>query len=569
MEKYITGLKYGTWQTRLYVIAIPIALLAGIGVIVTAFITNIIGLFLVGVVFLIGGAALILNYNIDEGYITNSQETSPNHQGSDTNEKQDQKTAIKHGDLVVGSITAEGTPADQTAPLAHNRKNTEKQSQVESMQVPEDADTEDGNASGVEQEEIDTRDKKAGRKRLAAETDTAPEDIAAEKKEKRKREKQSKKERKKKTGRRSFWERLFAKKNTELPEQDEDIADSPKKRAQKSDSPKRRTHKAGTDEEELETTESIQEVIAIETPDNKESPKEEITTKEPEKERAEEKDNEESGKIETEKDKKNKPASNAEHNEDELTEYNEVVMKQVFYKYKVKRDHMTIMIDVWDEKGIKQLPAYIWVTKGQVHILTIGQEVNQYTIPMSKAGTLYYKKGVICQAKEEYLQFRKESMLATVFSPYLPTYHEGNKNHRPVIYKNLFALENGLTVTNTSAKTVISMLNPKLEVDDIVTRDVRFNDYFKEIYKLGLLFREQIYSVKEYQAKVSDVLRRYVTSGVDQEEYENTLQSLYQHKLITEEYILYYMQYYERIQMEHLEQAGGKKNRKRKKSERR
>jgi len=480
MDKFITGLRYGTWATRLYVLAIPVAFLAGIGVIIAAFVTNVIWMFLVGVVLLIGGVALILNYNID----VNETQDQTQKESKDAQEQKavTENRPIRHGDLVVGAVDA---------PKRDSQK--AKSADTESPDEEPDMESEpDMEAEGTEKQEW----------MEAADTPT-----------KKKRAKQKKNRR-------------------EKDKQEKDIEGKTKNKK-----PKKKKEKSGKEIDENEPDEEEDQAGE----DGPETEPEDKPTKE------------------------KKEKSKEEHDEDELMEYDEVVMKQVFYKYKVKRDHKTIMIDTWEEKGIKQLPAYMWVTKGQVHILTIGQEVGQYTIPMSKTGSLYYKKGVICQAKEEYLQFRKESMLGTVFSPYLPTYHEGNKNHRPVLYKNLFALENGLTVTNTSAKTVISMLNPRLEVDDIVMRDVRFNDYFKEIYKLGLLFREQIYSVKEYQAKVNDVLRRYVTSGVGQEEYENTLQSLYQHKLITEEYIMFYMQYYDRIRMEELEQGSGKKARKKKK----
>ncbi len=519
MDKFITGLRYGTWATRLYVLAIPVAFLAGIGVIIAAFVTNVIWMFLVGVVLLIGGVALILNYNID----VNETQDQTQKESKDAQEQKavTENRPVRHGDLVVGAVDAP-------------KRDSQKAKSADTESPDEEPDME---AEGPEKP--------------------------------------------------SFWERLFRKKqiteDTEEDQPDEETApERPKKKQKKTAVPKaeksdRMTEDTEEDMNEDSETEEIDHLPEDEKDiegktknkkqkKNKEKSGKEIDENESDEEEDQAGEDRQATESEDKSSKEKKEKSKEEHDEDELMEYDEVVMKQVFYKYKVKRDHKTIMIDTWEEKGIKQLPAYMWVTKGQVHILTIGQEVGQYTIPMSKTGSLYYKKGVICQAKEEYLQFRKESMLGTVFSPYLPTYHEGNKNHRPVIYKNLFALENGLTVTNTSAKTVISMLNPRLEVDDIVMRDVRFNDYFKEIYKLGLLFREQIYSVKEYQAKVNDVLRRYVTSGVGQEEYENTLQSLYQHKLITEEYIMFYMQYYDRIRMEEQEQGSTKKARKKKRS---
>lgn len=368
MKKFLTGLRYGTWSTRLYVISIPIAFLIGIGAIIAAFIFNFMLLFLTGVAVIIGGITLIVNYNIDESIV------------------------------------------EEVEPESINREPEE--------QEPEEQEPEE-----------------------------------------------------------------------RIPK--EQVSEEPKAEEQE---PERQNHER----------------------------------------------------------------------EEELLSYDEKAVKQVFYKYKVKKDHKTIMIDSWEEKGIKQMPAYIWNGKGQLHILTVGQNVQEYTMPLSKTGKLSYKRGIICQAKEEYIQFRKASLLSTVFTKYLPVYHKGNKDHRPVIYKNLFAFENGLMVTNTSVKTISELLHPQFEIDDIVMRDVRYNGFFKEIYKLGILFREQVYSVKEYQNLVNGVLQNFAESGIMKEEYESTLQALYQNKLITQEYIQFYLQYWNQCQGKTSEDVKKRKRKKKK-----
>jgi hypothetical protein len=109
---------------------------------------------------------------------------------------------------------------------------------------------------------------------------------------------------------------------------------------------------------------------------------------------------------------------------------------------------------------------------------------------------------------------------------------------------------------------IVELLHPQVELDDIVMRDVRYNDFFKEVYKLGTLFREQVYSVKEYQNLVNDVLHNFAAAGTTRQEYEDTLQALRHHKLITEEYIQFYLQYWEQHQKDSMEETG--KHRKKK-----
>ena len=268
---------------------------------------------------------------------------------------------------------------------------------------------------------------------------------------------------------------------------------------------------------------------------------------------------EEAKQLETEEIEQGKPEEKAEDAEqkkpkgkpeDALLNYDEQKIQHVFYKFKVRKDHRPIMIDSWEEKDVFQCPAYIWVYRGQLHLLLMESSAREETVPVAKVSTMKYIRGKICKAKKEYLQFRKESALAIVFAPFLPSYHEGLKNGKSVVYKNLYELGPGIRITNTSVKTVMSMLNPEFQVDDIITRDVRYNDFFKEIYRAGILFRDKVLTTKEYRDQISDTLHKLVKTGVSEKEYESTLQSLYHHKLITEEYISFYMQYWKRVQIE-------------------
>lgn len=236
--------------------------------------------------------------------------------------------------------------------------------------------------------------------------------------------------------------------------------------------------------------------------------------------------------------------------EDSLLQYDEKKIKQVFYKYKIRKDYKCIIIDAWKKKGIYQQPAYIWRQRSQIHILVLGDKTQDLTIPMNRLTILKYHKGVICQAKKEYMQFRKESPVKTVFSAYLPTYRQGVKDGHPVIYKNLFELGDGILLTNTSVRAILELLQPEFQVDDGVTRDVRYNGFLKEIYKQSILLQNQVIGVKDYQEAVNENLQKLAVSEASEREYESTLQALYQNKMITQEYIEYYRQYREQGRQE-------------------
>lgn len=391
MKKFLTGLRYGNWLTKLYVISIPICILVGIVLIVLSFVWNVIYLFLLGVAFGIGAIALSQSFTIGEEFIEQEPEEEKNQ-------------------------TTKQLPRKKTQGKSEARKTLEESQELEKETVKES-------------------------RRVEPETQE-PE--------------------------------------TEIKESEE----------------------------------------------------------------------------------KEKKKENKKPKQDELEEYDEKKIKQVFYKYKVRKEHRMIMIDEWKEREIHQQPAYIWVHRGQVHLLIIGDDVQELTVPVNKASSMLYQRGIVCQTKEEYPQFRKESLLSTLFSPYLPVYHEGNKNGRPVIYKNLFEFGSGIKITNTSARNVRDLLQSEVQVDDIVTRDLRYNSFFKEIYKTGILFREQVITAKEYQDQVNDVLQNLALSDASDKEYEDTLQLLCHQKLISQEYMEYYKQYRVRVRLEEEEKKNGRNHKK-------
>ncbi len=226
-----------------------------------------------------------------------------------------------------------------------------------------------------------------------------------------------------------------------------------------------------------------------------------------------------------------------------LDTYDEKKLKQVFYKYKVKRDHKCIIIDSWKQYQILQAPAYIWIGRRKVHFLVMENEIREIEVPRTEFTTLLYHPGVVCQTKEEYPQFRKETMMSKIFSKYLPSYRSGNRNGKPVIYKNLFEFGHGLYLTNTSARVVLDMLQPVFQVDDQVTRDVRCQEVVKDIYKLGILLRNLVYTAKEYKDLVDDKIQTLASTGISEAEYTEILQMLFRMNLITAEYMEYYKRY--------------------------
>ncbi len=428
MKKFITGLRYGNWLTRIFLISVPLCIVVALVLIVLSFVLNLIYLLLIGIAFGIVAVALSQSFTLEE------------------------------------------VDVQQPVKIDSKRDN----SQVREEELSEEAF-----------EETATK----------------------------------------------MAEEILEETEGELVEE-EDLPFEKKKKAKKKRNKKERIKKEKLKKQKVKKeTESD---IGIESKDDRM--------------------NEESSVME----EKTEAAEKTKITKDSLKSYDEQRIKQVFYKYKVRKDHRLIIIDEWKEKEVRQTPAYVWRHRKQLYFLLIEEGVRELSLPINKAGVLTYQKGIICQAKDEYVQFRNESLLAQLFTPYLPTYHEGDKNGRPVVYKNLFEFGTGIRITNPSARVLMDMIGLEAQVDDIVTRDVRYNAYFKRIYTQAVLFREQVINGKEYQEQINDILQEFAASDITTQEYDDTLQLMNQHKLITQEYVSYYQQYRVRILLEAQANTGRK-----------
>lgn len=234
----------------------------------------------------------------------------------------------------------------------------------------------------------------------------------------------------------------------------------------------------------------------------------------------------------------------------ELEKYNPKTMKKIFYKYKVKRDHRTIIIDSSQEYHIHQCPTYIWTRKGMFHMLLLEKEARHIAIPMAKLTRMRYDKGVVCKKEEEYVDMHKSPVVSAVFEACLPSYHSGQKGGRPVIYKNLYCIGSDIKVTNNSVKQILTVLSPTFVVQDYIMNSKEYNTFFKEIYKLGILCRDGAMNFQDYKNKISMILQDMSGDGMSETEFEATLQQLFEQHLISDDFIEYFIQYRKKIVLE-------------------
>lgn len=225
--------------------------------------------------------------------------------------------------------------------------------------------------------------------------------------------------------------------------------------------------------------------------------------------------------------------------EDILVRYTEKRMKQVFIKFKVKPDHRPILIDRSEKYKIKETPAYIWVLRGQVHILLIEKNARELVLPATSFRTVTYRRGVQVNYKGEYRALMKPSLISQAFSEYLPSTYDRGSGSIKKSYKNLYIIGEDIAVTNRSVSQIFDLLDSNFEIKDRITESDEYGEDFVDMYKAYTLFRDQVIDAEAYKSKVLRILENMAISNMLDVELKINLDKMQNLHFITEEYVRY------------------------------
>lgn len=229
-----------------------------------------------------------------------------------------------------------------------------------------------------------------------------------------------------------------------------------------------------------------------------------------------------------------------EQNDDYLEKLGEKDIKGICVKYKVKKDHMPIMVDSCASKKIFQCPAYAWTEHSTLCLLLFEKEPRKVSFSSDEVNVMVYERNANANLANDYKALAKPSFLKLVFDPYLPTTFEDRMGQRSY-KKNLYVIGKDLKVTNTSAKTMMELLSLNLKVDHLI-RDPKFhNIYFESAYALNIMLKDTVLSVNEYKVKIKALLQKLTDANINNEEFYNYMNQLVQGRLITKEYAEYYI----------------------------
>ncbi|MBR1866022.1 MAG: hypothetical protein IJ801_05900 [Lachnospiraceae bacterium] len=220
--------------------------------------------------------------------------------------------------------------------------------------------------------------------------------------------------------------------------------------------------------------------------------------------------------------------------------YNEQVMKKIKRKYRLKKDHRPIIIDSSASYRIRECPAFIWRAHDRVYILLLEKEPRKISISREMIRHMDYVPNVPGDRTQEYIAFRKESMITRVFEEYLPDYVLSKERNSNTRHKNLYMIYPDIRISNRSASQVLDLLCLNFMPQDKITKSDKINGFFKRIYAGQILYRDHVYSITEYKQMVEKVLTEMCYADMPEREFVITLENLVRGQLISQEYADYY-----------------------------
>lgn len=220
-------------------------------------------------------------------------------------------------------------------------------------------------------------------------------------------------------------------------------------------------------------------------------------------------------------------------------------VKKLLKEHKVKQSHVKLMIDSYEERRLKQVPAFAWRTDHHLHFLVLEGHANEFEIPLDEIKGIYFEKNVEADPEQDYAPIKYETYIAKMFAAFLPEYHEYSKEGEIGYRKNLFWVTPGIYFTNTSVANLMSIL-PKIPflVDDSICRSDRVDEYFKELYRYSILCKNMVLSREDYKLQVNKTLDSLMDAPVSAKQFVAMLQNMARYRLIDKEDVTRYIQKY-------------------------
>ncbi len=219
-----------------------------------------------------------------------------------------------------------------------------------------------------------------------------------------------------------------------------------------------------------------------------------------------------------------------------LANMTEEKLKRLLVRYKVKQEHVPIIIDLCIPEHIRQAPGFAWKEDGKLKILLIERRPRMIERPLSALQVMEAERGIAVRAAGEYVELRESGVMNKLFTPYLPRYHKKEIGGRTVLLKNLYVLDEEIKFSAPSVNELKKLFSFRIELQERRLQGENISPHYKELFVGSFLWKDGILSLKEYQQEVERVLTSLASPEISEEEFERTLSSMIYSGLLPAEY---------------------------------
>lgn len=237
-------------------------------------------------------------------------------------------------------------------------------------------------------------------------------------------------------------------------------------------------------------------------------------------------------------------------------------LKRLLVRYKVKQEHVPVVIDLCIPERVRQAPGFAWVEDGCLKILLIDRKARMLERPLSRLQVMEVERGIAVKASNEYVELRDNEMMKKAFTPYLPRYQKKDIGGRTVLLKNLYVLDEEIKFTSTSVNELKKLFSFRIEIADRRLQDMDLSPYYKRVFVDSFLWRDGILTLQEYKAQVEQVIDSLANPAVPYGEFETTLAAMINSGLLPTEYRNYALAKREEKEKGTVEKKGKRKGRK-------
>ena len=234
-----------------------------------------------------------------------------------------------------------------------------------------------------------------------------------------------------------------------------------------------------------------------------------------------------------------------QENDNELvSKYTPVVIKQMLHRYKVKRDYTEIIIDDSRKFDTARTPALCWTKRKNVYFLLMEGNERVESMPLAQFLQVTYKRDVKEDNLEAYSRIKNDMGVYERFEDVMPTFASTPSRIGPPTYtKNQYVLGGIVAVTPRSIRALRARYNFDIKIYDSLKLTGDYSIYFKRAFEARILWTDQVIGQQEYQNMIGAILQRMVDDrSVSRYDFLDDLERMINNRLITTEYADYYMQ---------------------------